>query len=95
MPEDSLALILMPNVDLPNILKITCEVMSNPHESRKFNFQIIETSNYPSCRANIILQIKTDKVDANDTKANIPYYFRSSINRAADKRASEVLTKHT
>ena len=36
--------------------------------------------------------MKTGKVDVNDINANIADYFRSSVNRAEDKRASEVLT---
>ena len=69
-----------------------CEVIGDPHESRKFNLQTIEASNSPNCRTNRALQNKTHKVDANDTNANMPDYFRSSSNRAADKRTSEVLT---
>ena len=35
--------------------------------------------------------IKTDNADINDANANIPHYIRSNINRAAQKRASQVL----
>ena len=78
---------------LSNILKIMCEVRGNPHKSRKFNSETIEASNSPSCRTNRAPQNKTDKTNANDTNVNIPSYFRSSINRAADRRASKVLMK--
>ena len=92
MPGDGPVLLMMPDIELLDRLKITCELIGDPHESSNFNLQTIETFSSPSCRANKALQIKTDKVDANDTNANIPDYFRSSSNRDADKRASEVFT---
>ena len=45
----------------------------------------------PSCKENISQQFNTDNVDVNDANANMSNYFRCSINRAADKRASQVL----
>ena len=83
----------MPDIKLLYILKIMYEVIDDPHERTKFDSQTVEASNGPSCRKSKALHIKTDKVDANDMNANMPDYFRSSINRAADKRAKEVLTK--
>ena len=91
VPEDGQPLLGMPDIELLNILKRTFEVKDDTHESRKFNSQKREASNNLSCRANRTLQNKTDKVDANDINANMPYFVRSSINRAADKRASEVM----
>ena len=41
------------------------------------------------------MQIKTDRVYMCDGKINMPYYFRSSASKAADKRASKVLTNKT
>ena len=35
----------------------------------------------------------TDNVDVYDANSNMSDYFRSSVNRAADKRASQILTK--
>ena len=41
---------------------------------------------------NEALQNETDKIGMFDDKINMPDYFRPSANKAADKRASEVLT---
>ena len=66
-------------------------MICTPHKSRKFDSQTIETSNAPGDRTSEVPQFKTDKADANDTDANMPDYFRSGINRTADRRASQVL----
>ena len=92
MPRDELALLGMQDIELKNMLQKRCEAIGDPLESRKFNLQTIEVSNSPGCRINRSQENNTDKVDANDTKANMPDYFRSSTNRAAHKRASKVLT---
>ena len=47
----------------------------------------------PHKRTNRALRNKVDKVDANDTTANMSNYYRSSINKAADKRESQILTQ--
>ena len=80
----------MPDIKLLDILKIMCKVMGNEAGS-KFDFQRTQPSNAPSCKANMGLQIKTDTMDLNDANSNMPDYFRSSINRTADKRASQVI----
>ena len=36
--------------------------------------------------------IKTDNVDVKETNANMSDHFKFSINRAAEKRASQILT---
>ena len=62
-------------------------------KARGFNSQTIEMSNNPSCLTNKALQIKTDKVSMHDGKINMPDYFRASVNKAAERRVSKVLTK--
>ena len=63
---DGPALLGVPDIEMLNILKTTCEMIGDPHESRKFNLQTIEVPNGTSCRANKSLQIKTVKMDANE-----------------------------
>ena len=46
-------------------------------------------SNSPSCKVNIAQQMKADNAAVNDANSNMPDYFRSSTNRAADKRAGQ------
>ena len=64
-------------------------------KSRMFDSQTIKASNSINCKANKAQQIKVTNVDVNDANSNMPNYFRSSINRAADKRASQVLMNKT
>ena len=64
VPRDSLALLGMQDIELLNILKIMCEVIGDPHESRKFNLQTLEASNGPTYRVNTAPQNKTGEVDA-------------------------------
>ena len=64
-----------------------CEVMGDPHKSRIVNSQTMQASNSPSCKANKAQMLKTDNADVNEDNSNMPHYFRSNINRAADKRA--------
>ena len=82
----------MLDIEVLDILKIMCEVMEDLYESRKFDSQTIKASNGPSCKTNRAPQIKTDHMDVNDTNANMPHYFRSCVNRAADKRTRPVFT---
>ena len=53
--------------------------------------QTIEMSNSPNYRTNESLQIEGDNVGMHDGKLNLPDYFKSSTNKVADNRASEVL----
>ena len=52
----------------------------------------METSNCPNCRTNVDPQIKADRQGVHDGKINMQDYFKSSVNRIADKGASEVIT---
>ena len=51
----------------------------------------MQASSSPSCKANKAQQIKADNMDVNNANSNMPGYFRSGINRAAYKTASQVL----
>ena len=82
----------MPDTELLNMLKITCEVIGDPHESRKFDSWTIEASIRHSYKPNKAPQNKTDKIDVYDNNATMPDYFRSSISRTADNKATEILT---
>ena len=90
MLQNGLTMLGRPEIKLLNILKIMCVVIGSLHESRKFDSETTEALNNPSCRTNKAPHIKTYKLDANDINANMPDYFRSSIN-SRKKRASEVL----
>ena len=48
-----------PDFKLLSILRITCDIRGEPHESRKFNSQTVEASNSPSCRTNRTLWNET------------------------------------
>ena len=81
------------DIELLGILKITCEVVEDQETDRKFYFQKIQPSNISSCKANTGQWIKTDNADVIDADSNMPDYFRSSINRTADKKPTQVLKK--
>ena len=66
--------------------------MGGTHESSKLNPQTIETYDSQACIANEGPLIKADSKDVLDGKRNMPPYFKSSVNRAADKVASEMST---
>ena len=88
VPGDSTAMLGMPDIQPLTVLKITCKVMGNTNDMSTFDLQTIEESNVPSYKRK---QTKIRWV-VNDANANMPEYFRSSGNRAADKRVSHVLT---
>ena len=44
-----------------------------------------------AAKQTMVQQIKADNADINDANSNKPGYFRSSINKIADKRVSQVL----
>ena len=69
---DGSILLGMMDVKLLNILNIECEVIGDPHESRKFNMKTTQASNIPSCKTNKGQQIKTDNVHVHDANANMP-----------------------
>ena len=52
----------------------------------------METSDSPKCRTSGALQTKVDRKDIQDGKRKMSDYFKSSTNRVADKRVSELLT---
>ena len=81
----------LPDIKLLDILKIICGVMGDQQADRKFDSQTIHPSNGSSCKANKAQQIMTNNVDVNDANSIMSDYFRSIINRAADKRANQVL----
>ena len=83
----------MPDIKLLGILEM-CEMVGDQQANRKSDSQTILPSNGSSCRANKAQKIKADNTDVNDTYSNMPNYFRSSINRAADQEASQVLKKN-
>ena len=91
-PVDGQALLGMSDIELLNILRITCEVISESHESRKLDSQTIEASTSPSCRTTRAPWNETDKVHTHDNNTNRPDYFRPNTNKTLDKRASQVLT---
>ena len=66
-------------------------MIGEPYESRKLDSQTIETSNSPiteQMKPSGVIQI----VGMHVSKIKISDDFRSSLNKVADKRASEVLT---
>ena len=78
IPGDCQALLGMLDIELLNVLKIMCKVMSYPHQSRKFNSQTIEASSSSSCR-----------IESHITRQTMCMH---STYRGTDKRASEVWT---
>ena len=83
VPGDCWVLIRMVDIEVLNILQITCEVLGNPHDRKKFHLQTIEAPNDPSHKTYKASQITSDHMDKNNADANMPGYFRSSVNRAA------------
>ena len=75
--HDDPVLLVMPDIELLDILKIMCEVAGDQQAKGKFECQTIKPSNTPCCKANTGQQIKTENVDINDAKSNMPDYFRS------------------
>ena len=61
-PGEDLALLGMPCIELLNVLRITCKVISDPHEGRKFDSQTTEAFNSPCCRMKRAPHNETDKV---------------------------------
>ena len=91
VPGDSPIMLGMPDIELLNILRITCDTIGGYHESRKFNSQTVETSDSPDCRIKEAPQFITDKEDMHAGKRNMSDYFRLITDRVEDKRASELL----
>ena len=91
VPHNAPALHGIPDIEMLSV-RIACNIIGEPHESRMFDSQMIETTNSPSCRRNEPLQMIKDEVGMYDGKINMPDCFRSSTNKASDKTASGVLT---
>ena len=90
VPGAGPALLGMPGTELLNILRITCDQIGDPYESRKSVTQRIDTSDSPSGKTNGAMQINIDRADACNDK--IMFQLMSGLaQRVADKRASEVL----
>ena len=60
----------------------------------KYESQTIKPSNSSSFKADMGQEIKTDNAPANNADVNTPGFLRSSTNRAADARASQVLMQN-
>ena len=90
MPGDIPALLGTLDIELLGILKITCELVGHQQADRWFDSQTIQPSNGSICKETKTARSR-DNVDVVDTNPNTSYYFRSSINRAADKRGSQAL----
>ena len=69
--------------------------MGDPQVGREFDSQTVRLSNSHSCKASKAQSIKADNVDVNYANQNMQDYFRSIIKRAADQRASQVLSNKT
>ena len=91
MAGDSPPLLGMSDIELLDNLKITYELVGEKQADRIFDSQTIQPFNGSSFKVNTGQWIKTDNVDEVDANSIMSNYFRSSINRAADKRASKVL----
>ena len=50
-------------------------------------------SSSSSCKADTGQQNKTDNTDVVDSNSYMPGYFRPNMNKAADNKASQVLTQ--
>ena len=51
VPKHGPVLLGMPDIELLVILKLMSEVVGGQHADRKFNSQIVQLSNSPSCKA--------------------------------------------
>ena len=83
----------MCDMELLGILKIMYEVVGGQEADRKFDCQTIQSSSTSFCKTNTDRETKSDNADVIDAYSNIPDYFRSSINKAAHKKACQVLTQ--
>ena len=93
VPGDGAMLLGMPDIKVLGILTIMCEVVGKQQADEKFKFQTIQPSSSFSCKGKPEWQIKTYNVDAVDANSNMLDYFMSSINKATDKIATQVLTQ--
>ena len=75
----------MPDIKLLCTLRITCYLLGEPHEGRKFNSKTIEESNNPRCKTIEAPWNETETMGTCDGKINMPDYFRPSANKLAHK----------
>ena len=68
--------------------------MGGQQADGKFESHTVQQSNDFSYKGNAGLQIKTDNAGVNDTDSEMTGYFRSTINREADKRTCQVLMQN-
>ena len=85
------ALLGMPDIELLGMLMIMCEVVGGQQIHWKFNSRAMKLSSTLSCKANKHLEIRSDNADVVDPNPSMLDYFRSSVDRAADKKASWLL----
>ena len=78
----------MPEIESIGILKIMCEVVEGQQAERKLDPRTKKLSSTLSCKANTDCKNRSDNVDIISTNPNMPGYFRSSMDREAEKRAS-------
>ena len=88
VPGDDSVLLGMLDIKLLGILKIMCEGMGDKQADRKFDSQIIQQPNNPSCKINNTQQIRADSVSVETANSNMPNYFKFGNNTIADKKAS-------
>ena len=93
VPGDGLALLGISDIELLGILKIMCEVLGSQQADRKFNSKMIQLYSALSCKANTDWEINSDNVDVIDANSSMQNYCWSNMDRAADKRAGQVLMK--
>ena len=61
-------------IELLSMLRITCIIIGDPHDSENCHSQTIDISVSPNCQTNIALQMKTDRENMHDCKRNISDY---------------------
>ena len=91
VPGYTQALLGIPEIELHDKLKIMCDVIEGQHTDRKFDPQTMKPPCPLSCKANTDVEYKSDNADVVNNVPNMADYFRLSINREADKKASQLI----
>ena len=68
-----------------------CDVVEGQQADRKFNSLTMELSSALSCKANTDWESRSDDTDVININSNMPDYFRSSTDREANKRPSQLI----
>ena len=84
------ALFEISDIELLNILRITCDIIRGPYGSRKLDSQRIGMSHSPNCKTRRAPQIKKDRKGMHGGKRYVSAHFKSVTNRVAGKRTDEV-----